>query len=102
MGKHYTAWERSEIERMKAEGITHREIGEQLGYSRIQIKEYFRRIYEKERMAKKGEIPNSKGRPRKKAITAQQECERRIKELERENELLRSFLHAAGRRCVQK
>lgn len=97
MGKRFTEWERSEIDRMKKEGSTHRVIGEQLGYSRIQINEYFRRLRKKERMAESGETPNGKGRPRKKPITAQQEYERRIKELERENELLRSFLHAVGR-----
>lgn len=42
-------------------------------------------------------IPKRKGRPRTRPITAQHELELRIKELEREVELYRSFLHAAGR-----
>ena len=102
MGKHLTAWERGEIERMNKEGKTHRAIGEELGYSRSQIKEYFHRLYKKERAGKSMEMPKRKGRPRKNSITAQRENELRIKELERENQLLRSFLHAAGRRRVQK
>ena len=98
MGKHFSTWEREEIERLKAEGNTHRSIGEQLGYSRIQIKEYFHRLNKKERAGKKFELPKRKGRPCKNPITEQRKNELRIKELERENQLLRSFLHAAGRR----
>lgn len=51
MGKHFTGWEREEIERLNEERLTHREIGEQLGYSQAQIKEYFHRLYRKERKA---------------------------------------------------
>ena len=98
MGKHFTSFERAEIERLKEEGNTHRAIGEKLGYSRNQIKEYFHRLHKKERAVKGLELPKRKGRPRKSPITAQRESELRIKELERENQLLRSFLHAAGRR----
>ena len=98
MGKHFSAKEREEIERLKAEGKTHKVIGEYLGYSKLQIKEYFRRLHKKEREGKVFEPPRRKGRPRKNPITAQRKNELRIKELERENQLLRSFLHAAGRR----
>jgi IS30 family transposase len=98
MGKHFTAWERSEIERLHGEGLSHREVGKQLGYERIQIKEYFKRLYKKERLGIAMTLPKRKGRPRKNPLTLQREYELRIKELERENELLRSFLHAAGRR----
>jgi len=98
MGKHFSKWERSEIERLKMVGNTHRAIGEELGYSRMQIKDYFHRLRKKERAVKNGEATKPKGRPRKNPLTAQQESEFRIKELERENQLLRSFLHAAGRR----
>jgi len=102
MKKHFTEWERGEIERLNKEGATHREIGEQLDYSKIQIKEYFHRLRKKERAAAKMEPPKRQGRPRKNPITTQRESELRIRALERENQLLRSFLHAAGRRCVQK
>lgn len=98
MKKHYTAWEREEIERLKKEGYTHRAIGEQLGYSKMQIKEYFHRLYRKERAGTKLEPPKYKGRPRKTPLTPQREYELRINALEREVALLRSFLQAAGRR----
>jgi IS30 family transposase len=97
MGKHFSEWERGEIESLKAEGKTHRAIGEHLGYSRLQIKEYFHRRHRKERAIESIEAPKRKGRPRKNPITLQREYELRIKELERENELLRSFLRIVGR-----
>lgn len=97
MGKHFTACEKAEIERLHDEGKTHREIGEQLGYERQQIKEYFHRLYRKERAGIKLSMPARKGRPRKNPLTERKEMELRIKELEREVEILRSFLHAAGR-----
>jgi len=98
MGKHFNAYERETIERLREEGNTHRAIGEQLGYSRTQIKEYFHRLAKKERTEKMAEPPRRKGRPRINPMTKQREHELRIKELERENQMLRSFLQAAGRR----
>ena len=101
MGKHLTAFERSEIELMKHEGQTNKAIGEQMGYSRTRISDYFHNLRRKEQLHISGKTPSAatrKGRPRKHPMTPQQENELRIKELERENELLRSFLHAAGRR----
>lgn len=98
MGKHFTAYERSEIERLHNEGLSHREVGERLGYERKQIKGYFHRLHIKERTGNNLTLPKRKGRPRKNPLTLQHEYELRIKDLERENELLRSFLRAAGRR----
>lgn len=98
MGKHYTAKEKAEIEGLRKNGYSHQEIGERLGYSRMQIKEYFHRLYRKERGGTALTSPKRKGRPRKTPQTPEKEYELRIKELEREVELLRSFLHVAGRR----
>lgn len=98
MGKHLTQWEKAEIEGLNKEGLSHGEIGERLGYSRMQIKEYFHRLYRKERAGTTLTPPKRKGRPRKTPPPPQKEYEQRIKELEREVELLRSFLHAVGRR----
>ncbi len=98
MGKHFTEWERAEIERLNKEGHSHLEIGKQLGYERMQIKEYFHRLHRKERLGIGLGIPKRKGRPRKTPLTPQREQELRIRDLEREVELLRSFLHACGRR----
>jgi len=98
MGKHFTAWEKSEMERLNKEGCTHREVGEYLGYTRMQIKEYFHRLKKKVQTGTDLTPPRIKGRPRKTLLTPEREKELRIKELEREVDLLRSFLHAAGRR----
>ena len=97
MGKHFTAWEKSEMERLNQEGKSHREVGEILGYERIQIKEYFHRLYKNQRKSISSLSPTPRGCPQKMPLTEQQKMELRINELERENELLRSFLHAAGR-----
>lgn len=97
MGKHFTESEKAEIERLNKAGKSHREIGEYLGYSRMQIKEYFHRLYRKERAGTGLTPPKRKGRPRKTPQTLEEKYELRIKALEREVELLRSFLHAVGR-----
>jgi transposase len=80
---------------MKAEGITHREIAEQLGYQYKQIKKLIERYNKKQRENTK--IPKRIGRPRSRPLTGQEDLEKRIKELEREVDLYRSFLQAAGR-----
>ena len=97
MGKHFTALEREEIAEMNREGYTHREIGERLGYSREQIKAYFKRLHKKVRTGTELEVPKRRGRPRSTPLSLRREKELRIKELEREVQLLRSFLHACGR-----
>ena len=95
MGKHFTSAERMQIETLNKQGYTHRAIGEQLGYSRMQIKEYFHRLYRKNRAVQKLELPKRRGR--KPAVTLQEyKCEN--KRLKMENDLLRSFLQVAGRR----
>jgi len=43
-------------------------------------------------------IPGKRGRPRKNLNTTQQELEQKNKRLQMENELLRDFLHTAGRK----
>lgn len=98
MKKHFTTEEKAEIEHLNKEGYTHRKIGEQLGYSKMQIKEYFHRLHKKERAGINLKLSKRKGRPRKTPLSTQQEYELRIKDLECEVSLLRSFLHAAGRR----
>ena len=98
MGKRFTEEEKARIEQLNREGKNHRTIGEQLGYSRMQIKEYFHRLYKKERAAINLTPAKRKGRPCKMPLTKENEMELRVMELECENELLRSFLRAAGRR----
>lgn len=80
---------------LKEQGYTKRQLGEQLGFDYQQIKELLKRYYRKQR---KGiSVSRPKGRPRCRELTTTQEKDLRIKQLEREVELYRSFLQAAGR-----
>jgi len=80
---------------LKQQGYTRQMIGDELGYTKKQIKNLLYR----QRKSKSGiiPIPRKNGRPRKRPITTGEEYQQRIKQLEMENDLLRSFLQAAGR-----
>lgn len=84
-----------EIKRMLATGKTQREVARYFGLDADRpIHDLLKRERRKER---NGIVPVRRSRPRKRPLSTQQEYERRVKELEREVALLRSFLHAAGR-----
>lgn len=85
----------SKILEMRAAGKTRREIADELGLNLIQIKNWINRQNRKSDQEKSGLPPKSRGR--KPAITLQ-EYKYENKRLKMENELLRDFLHAAGRR----
>ena len=85
----------SEILRLREQGKTRQEVADALGLNEPQIKEFLKRHYKKQRLGIT--IPKQKGRPRKHPPTTQREMILRIKVLEREVAVLRSFLHAAGR-----
>ena len=87
-----------EVFRMKAEGKTNREIAEHFGLTREQIRELVKRHNRNERNVKQGNPPKTKGCPRKRQMTADEEKDRRIAQLEMEVELLRDFLRLTGRR----
>lgn len=97
MGKQYLKEILPKVLEMKEQGYTHRMIGEELGYTYEQIKKLIYR-YNKSKRSSSIAISVHRGRPRTKPITRQEEFTARIKQLEMENELLRSFLQAAGRR----
>ncbi|MCM0758697.1 MULTISPECIES: helix-turn-helix domain-containing protein [Sporomusa] len=82
-----------EIIAMREQGKTRQEIADALGLTKVQIKNWVRR-YNKE---PEFFISKKQGRPRTSPFTKQREMELRIKELEREVDLYRSFLQAAGR-----
>lgn len=83
-----------EIKAMLEEGKSHREIEEHFGLEGERpIHNLLKRERRKERKSEVLRLPKRKGRPRKSPLSPA----RRIKELEREVELLKSFLHAAGR-----
>lgn len=92
-----------ELLEMKRQGLTHREMGEKLGYSKNQIKEFFCSYNEKQRKLAAGIALKRKGRPPKDYVVGEQgkvtelkyilaRKEAKIKSLEMENELLRDFL----------
>lgn len=78
------------------EGVTKKEILERLGIQNdTQLEEWFRAY---RRNGYQGIIPRAKGRPRKTPkAPGLQSLEERVKQLEMENELLRSFLLETGR-----
>lgn len=94
---------------LKNEGYTYREIGERLGYTRNEIKDFMERYNRKQRKIEAGIALKAKGRPPKdyeitedmkinelKYIIARKD--NKIKRLEMENELMRDFLSLTERK----
>ncbi len=95
MGKQYGAEILTKVLERKKQGYTHQMIGEELGYTQKQIKNLLYR--QRKKKAGRISISMKRGRPRKRPISTEEEYQQRIKQLEMENDLLRSFLQAAGR-----
>ena len=106
--EHISKYER-EILELKAQGLTKREIGEQLGFSYKQIHNFITRYNSKQRKIEAGIALKAKGRPPKdyeitedmkinelKYIIARKDS--KIKRLEMENELMRDFLSLTERK----
>ena len=83
------------ILQMRQEGRSRQEIADALGLEKVQIKNWINRF--NRRQTKLPTSPKKKGRPRKSPMTEHQALALRIRELEREVALYRSFLQAAGR-----
>jgi len=96
MGKQFGAQVIGSVLKLREEGYTLREIAKKLGFEHIQIKKLVHRHNRKQRLGLMP--PKSKGRPRKTIPTTVHALELRVKQLEREIELYRSFLLEAGRR----
>ncbi len=104
----------NEILEMKSRGLTQREIADNLGFSKYQIKEFLHSHNRNQRKLATGIVIKPKGRPRKdgsilppsvqqlsKLTQLQYELarkDRHIKRLEMENELMRDFLLLAERK----
>ena len=111
--RHIKQYEK-EIVELREAGFTYREIGEQLGIEQIKIKQFFERQRKNEKKLAAGVVIKPKGRPRKdgkelppsvqqlsKLTQLKYELayqERRIRQLEMENELMRDFLSLTGRK----
>ncbi|MBR1389984.1 MAG: imidazolonepropionase [Lachnospiraceae bacterium] len=98
-----------EILELKAQGATHREIAEHFGFTKEQVKGFFKRVHKKERKLAAGIPVRKKGRPVTRTlnpatdklselryVVARQEA--KIKALEMENELMRDFLSLTERK----
>ena len=95
--KHFDEATIKRLNKLKEAGLYYNEIAGKVGLNYEQVIRFFERQRKRERKIANGWIPKPKGRP-KKTLTP----EERIQELEREIELLKAFLHAAGRRWEQK
>ena len=93
----------TEILRLKEQGLTLREIGEQLGFTRKQVHNFMNGYYARQRKLSAGIALKRKGRPPKKYVVSEQDKvaelkyilarkDARIKRLEMENEMMRDFL----------
>ena len=98
-----------EILELKSKGLTHREIAEQLGFQKMQIKEFFHRYYRNQRKSTASISFKRKGKPPKDYVVTEdmkiQELkyiiarkDSKIKTLEMENELMRDFLSLTERK----
>ena len=105
--RHIEQYEK-EILKLREQGLTKREIGEKLGFSKEQIKGVLQRKRRREEKLSYGIFPKKRGRPLKQKTvppntTAELQYqlarkEARIKQLEMENELLRDFLSLTERK----
>ena len=98
-----------EILKMREEGNTNRQIGEKLGFSKEQIKQFINRYNKKQMKIKAGMSQKRKGRPPKNYVVSEEDRiaelryivarkDAKIKSLEMENELMRDFLSLTERK----
>lgn len=87
-----------EIRELRECGYTRKEIADKFGLTIIQIKNLVNRQNRMEKKIESGIMPRRRGRPPKGHQTTVKEKDNEIKQLKMENELLRDFLHLAGRR----
>ena len=94
MGKHFGKAIMTQVLEMKAQGMTNKAIGEAFGLTKEQIKYLVKRYTKNKRNPT---VPKQIGRPSKRSLTKEEDLAQRVKRLEMEVELYRSFLQAAGR-----
>ena len=90
---------KDKIIQMVEDGKTHKEIADHFGFKdRFVVKDFLKRERRKERKAEQIKQPKLCGRPSKNKTPTEQDKDREIKRLKMENDLLRDFLHLAGRK----
>ena len=106
--RHIEGYEK-EIIRLWEEGKTLRQIGEMLGFSYKQMRDFKTRYNQKQRKIAAGIAIKKKGRPAKDSVVTEEDKladlryklarkDARIKQLEMENELMRDFLSLTERK----
>ena len=84
-----------QIRQMLASGMTQREVEEELGLTGYRpVHELLKRERRKEIPC----IPKTKGRPRTRALTTEDDYKKEISRLQMENKLLRDFLQSTERK----
>ena len=82
---------------MRQDGMTLKEIADELGLSLKQMKNWSYRHNCEKRNTLKGIMPKRKGRPIKNGQPPKQEVEKELERLRMENKLLRDFLQSKKR-----
>ena len=106
--RHIEGYEK-EIIRLWEEGKTLRQIGEMLGFTHKQMKDFKTRYNQKQRKIAAGIAIKKKGRPAKNSVVTEEvkladlryklaRKDAKIKQLEMENELMRDFLSLTERK----
>ena len=87
-----------QIQLMRSEGMTNREIADHFGLNLKQVKNWINRHNRTQRNLENGIMPKAKGRPRKDGKPPHQNEQREIDRLRMENKLLRDFLRSTERK----
>lgn len=106
--RHIEGYEK-EIIRLWEEGKTLRQIGEMLGFTHKQMKDFKTRYNQKQRKIAAGIAIKKKGRPAQNSVVTEEDKladlryklarkDAKIKQLEMENELMRDFLSLTERK----
>ena len=87
-----------QIVSMREAGMTRQEIADELGLEKEQIKNWVARYNHRKTNLLQGLPVKSRGRPRKRPLTTEEDYTRTIARLQMENKLLRDFLQFTGRK----
>ena len=87
-----------QIQLMRAEGMTNREIADHFGLNLKQVKNWVNRHNRTQKNLAVGIVPKPKGRPRKDGQPPRQNEKKEIERLRMENKLLRDFLQSTERK----
>ena len=88
----------TQIITMREAGMTRKEIADELGLEKTQIKNWVARYNRRKAGLMQGMPAKPKGRPRKRPMSNIEEYEREIARLQMENKLLRDFLQSVERK----